>query len=57
MLQHILQSKIRFDIGDRLYKIISVLLHLTDIFNPMLTQIVSGIGAVKSLCKSTILLT
>lgn len=55
MLQHILQPKTSFGAGDRLYKAVSVL-RLACIFNP-LTQMVPGIGAVTSLCRSTILLT
>lgn len=51
MLQHTLRSKTRFDGADRLYKMVSV--HCTDASNPLLTPAVSGIGAAKSLCKST----
>lgn len=51
MLQRTLQSKTRFDGADRLYKMVSVLVHRTDTANPLLTPAVSGIGAVKSLCK------
>lgn len=54
MLQHTLQSKTHFDGADRLYKMVSVLIHCTDTSNPLLTPAVSGIGAVKFLCKSTI---
>lgn len=54
MLQRTLQSKTRFDGADRLYKMVSVLVHRTDTANPLLTPAVSGIGAVKSLCKCTV---
>lgn len=49
MLPHTLQSKARFDGADRLYKMVSVLIHLINTSNLPPTQIVSGIGSVKSL--------